>query len=119
MVFRETKLPGAFVIDQERKEDDRGYFARVFCEREFAERGLKTRFVQSSVSYNRRKDTLRGMHYQASPMQETKLLRCTRGGIFDAIIDLRPKSPTYKQHLAVELSVGNGTMLYIPEGFAH
>jgi dTDP-4-dehydrorhamnose 3,5-epimerase len=119
LIFKQTKLSGAVVIEQERKEDDRGYFSRVFCEREFSEQGLKTKFVQGSVSYNRSKGTLRGMHFQATPMRETKLVCCTQGAIFDVMIDLRPDSPTYKQHQAIELSAGNGTMLYIPEGFAH
>jgi dTDP-4-dehydrorhamnose 3,5-epimerase len=119
MILTETRLNGAFVVSPERHADFRGYFARTFCEREFADRGLKTHFVQSSVSYNQRKGTLRGMHFQAHPRQETKLIRCTRGAIFDAIIDLRPDSFTYKQHFALELSAQNGEALYVPEGFAH
>ena len=119
MIFTETKLKGAFVIDIERHEDFRGYFARTFCERELAERGLKTHFVQSSVSYNKLKGTLRGMHFQSSPMQETKLIRCTRGAILDAIIDLRRDSPTYKKHFTIELNPDDGRAIYVPEGFAH
>jgi dTDP-4-dehydrorhamnose 3,5-epimerase len=119
LIFTETRLKGAFVIDLEKKADDRGYFARTFCENEFAEHGLKTRFVQCNTSFNRRKGTLRGMHFQAAPHEEAKLVRCTRGSLFDAIIDLRPGSPTYRAHVAETLSADNGKMLYIPEGFAH
>lgn len=119
LVFKETKLRNAFVIEPERKEDHRGYFARTFCQEEFAAQGLKTQFVQCSVSFNKTRGTLRGMHFQAAPREETKLIRCTRGAIFDAIIDLRPDSPTYRQHVAVTLSAENGAMLYVPEGFAH
>jgi dTDP-4-dehydrorhamnose 3,5-epimerase len=119
MILTETRLKGAFVISSERHTDFRGYFARTFCEQEFADRGLKTHFVQSSVSYNQSKGTLRGMHFQVAPKQETKLIRCTRGAIFDAIIDLRRDSPTYKEHLTEVLSAQNGKALYVPEGFAH
>jgi dTDP-4-dehydrorhamnose 3,5-epimerase len=119
MIFTETKLKGAFIVEIERKEDFRGFFARTFCQHEFANHGLKTQFVQSSISYNERKGTLRGMHFQSAPMQETKLIRCTRGSVFDVIIDLRPASPTYKLHLTVELKAETGKALYIPEGFAH
>lgn len=103
----------------EKHIDRRGFFARTYCEREFACRGLKSHFVQSSVSFNGIKSTLRGMHYQAAPYEEAKLIRCTRGAIYDVIIDLRTGSPTFKQHVAVVLSADNGRMLYIPEGFAH
>jgi dTDP-4-dehydrorhamnose 3,5-epimerase len=119
MIFAESPLNGAWLIEPERREDFRGFFARTFCQNEFAEKGLQTQFVQCSVSYNRREGTLRGMHFQAAPAEETKLVRCTRGAIFDVIIDLRRDSPTYKRHLAVELSAENGKELYIPEGFAH
>ena len=119
MIFTETKLKGAFIIEIDRKQDFRGFFARTFCQHEFANHGLRTQFVQSSISFNERKGTLRGMHFQSAPMQETKLIRCTRGSVFDVIIDLRPPSPTYKQHLAVELTAETGKALYIPEGFAH
>ena len=119
MIFSETKLKGVFVIGLERREDSRGFFARTFCQQEFAERGLRTQFAQCSVSFNINKGTLRGMHFQAAPMHETKLIRCTRGAIFDAIIDLRRESPTYKGHLTIELSAENGKTLYVPEGFAH
>jgi dTDP-4-dehydrorhamnose 3,5-epimerase len=119
LIFTETRLKGAFVIELEKKSDERGYFARTFCEHEFAEHGLKTHFVQCNTSFNRRKDTLRGMHFQAAPHEEAKLVRCTRGSLFDAIIDLRQGSPTYGGHIAETLSADNGKMLYIPEGFAH
>lgn len=112
-------MKGAFTIRQERKEDARGYFARTFCEREFAEHGLKTRFVQCNTSLAKREGTLRGMHYQVAPMEEVKLIRCTRGEIFDVIIDLRRDSRTYAQHFGAFLGEENGMMLYVPEGFAH
>ena len=119
MVFTETPLKGAFVIDVERHEDERGFFARTFCRSEFAGRGLDIRVAQCSVSFNKRKGTLRGMHFQAAPHGEAKLIRCTAGSIFDAIIDLRSASATYKKYFGIELSVRNGKMLYVPEGFAH
>jgi dTDP-4-dehydrorhamnose 3,5-epimerase len=119
MTFIETKLAGAFLIDLDRKEDVRGYFARVFCIEEFRAKGLNPQVAQCSISFNRCKGTLRGMHWQAAPKAEAKLVRCTRGAIFDVIVDLRPKSPTRLQHIATELSEYNGRMLYIPEGFAH
>jgi len=119
LIFTETKLAGAFVIEQERRTDERGFFARTFCQREFEAHGLKTQVVQCNVSFNRRKGTLRGMHYQAAPFAEAKLVRCTSGSIYDVIIDLRPSSATFKKYFAAELSAGNGRMLYIPEDFAH
>jgi dTDP-4-dehydrorhamnose 3,5-epimerase len=119
MVFTETKLPGVFLIDLDRKEDVRGYFARVFCVEEFRAQGLNPEVAQCSISFNRRKGTLRGMHWQAAPKAEAKLIRCSRGAIFDVIVDLRPKSPTCLQHITVELSEDNGRMLYIPERLAH
>jgi dTDP-4-dehydrorhamnose 3,5-epimerase len=119
MTFRATKLPGAFLIDLERKEDSRGFFARVFCVEEFRDKGLKSEVAQCSISFNRRKATLRGMHWQAAPKAETKLIRCTRGAIFDVIVDLRPDSSTRLQHVALELTADNRRMLYVPEGFAH
>lgn len=119
MLFRETHLGGAYVIEPERLADERGFFARTFCEQEFEARGLNPRIVQCNVSFNKLKGTLRGMHYQAAPHEETKLVRCTQGAIYDVIIDLRPASPTFKQWVAVELSRANGLMLFIPEGFAH
>jgi dTDP-4-dehydrorhamnose 3,5-epimerase len=119
MIYRETRLNGAFVIELEKNADSRGFFARTWCQREFQERGLNPRLVQCNISFNKKAGTLRGMHYQAAPCQEAKLVRCTRGSIFDVIIDLRPNSSTYKGHLGVRLSADEYTMLYIPEGFAH
>ena len=119
MIFTEINLAGAFVIEMERRSDERGFFARTFCQQEFEAHGLKTQVVQCNVSFNKRKGTLRGMHYQAAPFTEAKLVRCTSGSIYDVIIDLRPASATFKQHFAVELSAINRRMLYIPEAFAH
>lgn len=119
MIFSETKLPGAFEIELERKVDDRGFFARTWCAREFAEHGLATVLAQCSVSFNRRQGTLRGMHWQVAPYEEAKLVRCTSGSIYDVILDLRPASSTYLQHVGVELTAERGNMLYVPEGFAH
>jgi len=119
MIFTETKLKGAFVLDIERREDNRGYFARAFCQREFTEHGLKAVIAQGNVAFNRLKGTLRGMHFQFPPMAETKLVRATRGAILDIIVDMRPESPTYLQHVAIELSADNARALYVPERFAH
>ncbi|MEW6111652.1 MAG: dTDP-4-dehydrorhamnose 3,5-epimerase [Thermodesulfobacteriota bacterium] len=119
MKFTETELPGAFLIELEPNEDDRGFFARAFCRKEFEERGLVTDFVQSSISFNKKKGTLRGMHFQAPPHEEVKLVRCTRGSVYDVIVDLRPTSPTFKQWTALELSADNRWSLYIPKGFPH
>jgi len=119
LIFTPTQLAGAFVIEPERREDDRGFFARTFCREEFEAHGLDARVAQCNVSFNHRKGTLRGMHFQAAPFAEAKLVRCTSGAIYDVIIDLRPESPSFKRHVAVELSVGNHRMLYIPEGLAH
>ena len=119
MIFRETELKGAFIIDCERREDERGFFARTFCSREFAAHGVDRTFVQCNLSFNKRKGTLRGMHFQAAPHEETKLVRCSRGSIYDVIIDLRRDSPSFRRHVAVTLSADNGRMLYIPKGFAH
>lgn len=119
MLFTETRLAGAFIIDLERREDSRGYFARAFCQNEFKMHGLKPIIAQANVAYNIKKGTLRGMHFQYPPAAETKLVRCTRGGILDIIVDLRPESPTYLQHVAVELTETNGRALYVPERFAH
>ena len=119
MIFTETTLKGAYVIEAERKEDERGFFARTCCQEEFRARGLSPRVAQCSVSFNENKGTLRGMHYQVAPHQETKLVSCVRGAIYDVIIDLRPDSPTYCHWFAVDLSAENYKMLYIPEGFAH
>lgn len=119
MVFTETALPGAFLVDLERREDERGFFARAWCEREFSEQGLATRVVQCNLSFNRERGTLRGMHFQRPPHAEVKLVRCTRGAVYDVVIDMRPDSPTFKQWLGVELTAENGRALYVPEGFAH
>lgn len=119
MIFTETRLRGAFTIDVEPREDNRGFFARVFCQREFEEHGLKPVIAQANIAFNRRKGTLRGMHFQYPPAAETKLVRTTRGAILDIIVDLRPESPTYLQHVAVELSADNRRALYVPERFAH
>ncbi len=119
MIFTETNLKGAFLIDPEKREDLRGHFARTFCQQEFLAHGLKMRVVQCSVSYNRKKGTLRGMHFQAAPYEEAKLIRCTRGAIYDVILDLRCSSPMFKQHFGVVLSAEQGNMLYVPQGLAH
>ena len=119
MIFTPLALPGAMIVDLERSDDTRGYFARAWCEREFAEAGLNPRLVQASISQNRRRGTLRGMHYQVAPHAEDKLVRCIQGAIWDVIIDLRPESPTYLQHRAIELNAARGRALYIPKGFAH
>jgi len=119
MYFTETKLKGAYTIELKLIEDDRGFFARTFCVQEFEAQGLNPRIVQCNVSYNKQKGTLRGMHYQAAPHAEAKLVQCIRGAIFDVMIDLRPESATFKQWLGVELTADNRRMLYIPEGFAH
>jgi dTDP-4-dehydrorhamnose 3,5-epimerase len=119
MKYSETRLRGAFVIDLEPKEDDRGHFARVYCEREFGQHGLPQRMVQASMSFTRQAGTLRGMHYQAAPHAEDKLVCCVRGAIWDAIVDLRPQSPTYCEWIGVELTESNGRLLLVPKGFAH
>lgn len=119
MIFTETKLKGAFIIDVKKIEDSRGFFGRSWCEKEAAEHGLATRMVQSNISLNLKKGTLRGMHFQHPPFRENKLVRCTRGIVVDIIVDLRPESPTHKQWIAVELSADTHRMLYVPEGFGH
>jgi dTDP-4-dehydrorhamnose 3,5-epimerase len=119
MKFTETPLPGAYVIELEKRGDDRGFFARFFCEREYQALGLNSHIVQINNSFSRVKGTLRGMHYQLAPKAEDKIFRCLRGAIYDAIIDLRPGSPTFLKHFAIELTAENRTMLYIPQGFAH
>lgn len=119
MIFRETALAGAFILESERVEDERGFFARTWCRREFEERGLDPKLVQCSISFNRRRGTLRGMHYQAAPHAETKLVRCTSGAIFDVVLDLRSDSESYRQWVGVELNQGNRRMLFIPKGCAH
>lgn len=119
MKFSETALKGAFIIEPERIEDERGFFARTFCRREFEARGLNPDLVQCSISFNHQRATLRGMHYQSAPHAEAKLVRCTRGAIYDVIIDLRPQSPTFRRWVAVDISAENHLMVYVPEGFAH
>jgi dTDP-4-dehydrorhamnose 3,5-epimerase len=119
MIFTETKLRGAFIIDLERREDSRGFFARAFCQKEFEAHGLKPSIAQANVAFNHSKGTLRGMHFQYPPAAETKLVRCTRGAIIDTIVDLRPESPTYLQHISVELGEDDHRALYVPERFAH
>ena len=119
MRFEQSPLPGAFVVDLDRKDDERGFFARTFCHDEFAEHGLVADYAQSSVSFNKRKGTLRGMHFQKKPHEETKLVRCTMGAIYDVIVDLRPGSPTQTRWFGIELSAVNRRALYVPKGFAH
>jgi dTDP-4-dehydrorhamnose 3,5-epimerase len=119
MIFTETKLKGAFIIDLDRKTDERGFFARAFCQNEFRDHGLKPVIAQANVASNAKKGTLRGMHFQYPPAAESKLVRCTRGAILDLIVDLRPESPTYLDHISVELNEDNMTALYVPERFAH
>jgi dTDP-4-dehydrorhamnose 3,5-epimerase len=119
MIFSETKLKGAFVLETERREDSRGFFARVFCQHEFTAHGLKPLIAQANIAFNRRKGTLRGMHFQYPPAAETKLVRATRGAILDIIVDLRPESSTYLEHVAIELTADNHRALYVPERFAH
>jgi len=119
MLFTETKLKGAFILDLERREDNRGFFARAFCQKEFQAHGLKPAIAQANVAFNLKKGTVRGMHFQFPPAAETKLVRCTRGAILDIIVDLRPESPTYLQHVEVELSEDNARSLYVPERFGH
>jgi dTDP-4-dehydrorhamnose 3,5-epimerase len=119
MVFEETLLVGAYIINLQKIEDERGFFARSWCQREFGEHSLSSHLVQCNISFNRQKGTLRGMHFQFPPAAESKLVRCTRGGIYDVIIDLRPDSPTFLQWVGVELTAENRTALYMPKGFAH
>lgn len=119
MKFTPLMLPGAFVIEPQKHEDERGFFARTWCTREFAEHGLNASLVQANISYNAHLGTLRGMHYQAAPNEEAKIVRVTRGAIFDVIVDLRPDSPAYMKWVGVELRADNYLALYVPEGFAH
>ncbi|MFH1932399.1 MAG: dTDP-4-dehydrorhamnose 3,5-epimerase [Pseudomonadota bacterium] len=119
MIFQETKLPGVFVIEIEKRQDNRGFFARAWCKKEFESRGLNTSFAQANLAFSKKNGTLRGMHYQMSPYEEIKLVRCIKGAIYDVAIDLRPDSPTYKSWVGVELTDDNHKMLYIPENFAH
>ena len=119
MIFTETALPGAFVIDIEPRADDRGFFARTFCQRELAAHGLRPVIAQVSVAFNRLRGTVRGMHFQYPPYAETKIVRALRGALLDVIVDLRPESATYLKHVAVELTADNRRALYVPERFAH
>ncbi len=119
MIFVETKLPGAFIVDLEPREDSRGFFARAWCEREFEEHGLETRLVQCNLSFNHSEGTVRGMHFQLPPHEEAKLIRCTRGAIYDVLVDLRPDSPAYMDWIGVELTAENRRTVYAPVGVAH
>jgi len=119
MIFQQTKLPAVYEIRPELRPDERGCFARTWCRQEFEEHGLNPRLVQCSISSNTRKGTLRGIHYQASPCPETKLVRCTKGAIYDVVVDLRPQSPTFKQWIAVVLTASERNMVYVPEGCGH
>src|SRR5258708_18168584 len=119
MLFTETTLKGAFIIDIEQKADSRGFFARTFCASEFVQRGLRPNLAQSSLAFNCLRGTIRGMHYQTAPSTETKIVRCTQGAIYDVIIDMRPKSPTYLSHIAVILTAQTRRALYVPEMVAH
>ena len=119
MIFTETKLKGAFIIDLDRRTDERGFFARAFCQNEFRDHGLNPIIAQANLASNAKKGTVRGMHFQYPPAAESKLVRCTRGAILDIIVDLRPESPTYLEHISVELSEDNMRALYVPERFAH
>lgn len=119
LIFRETDLQGAFVIEAEKFEDERGFFALTWSQNDFAQRGLNSSLLECNISFNQRKGTLRGMHYQRAPYPQAKLVRCTMGAIYDCIIDLRVDSPTFKHWYAVELTEQNRSMIYIPEGFAH
>jgi dTDP-4-dehydrorhamnose 3,5-epimerase len=119
MRFIETKLAGAYIVEPELHEDNRGFFARTFCTREFGEKGLVNIFVQCSISMTRQRGSIRGLHYQVAPAVEAKLVRCTAGALHDVIVDLRPDSKTYLQHIGVELTAKNRRALYVPEMFAH
>jgi dTDP-4-dehydrorhamnose 3,5-epimerase len=119
MKFCESKIPGVFEVHLAPSCDDRGFFARSWCQREFEQRGLNPRIVQCNISFNERKGTLRGMHYQDQPYPETKIVRCTRGSIYDVVVDLRPQSRTFKEWVEVVLTAENRHMVYVPEGCAH
>lgn len=119
MIFTETRLKGAYIIEIEPISDERGFFARSWCQNEFEAQGLTTRLAQANISFNKQKGTLRGMHYQVEPYGEVKIVRCTQGALYDVIIDLRPDSPTYKEWIGVELTAENRRMLYVPENFGH
>jgi dTDP-4-dehydrorhamnose 3,5-epimerase len=119
MTFQETKLPGVFEIDLELKSDDRGFFARSWCQKEFSSHKLNAKLVQCNVSFNSRRGTLRGIHYQVAPYAETKLVRCTKGVIYDVVVDLRSQSPTFRGWIGVMLTAKKRNMVYVPEGCAH
>jgi len=119
MIFNQTKLTGVVEIGLELRSDDRGFFARTWCQKEFEGQGLNPRLVQCSLSFNRKRGTLRGMHYQAAPFPETKIVRCTKGAIYDVVLDLRPRSETFKEWIAVTLTANKRNMVYVPEGCAH
>jgi dTDP-4-dehydrorhamnose 3,5-epimerase len=119
MIFTPTPLAGAHLVDLEKRGDARGFFARVFCEREFAAAGLETRFVQVNNSLSAKRGTLRGLHYQLPPAAEVKLVRCLKGALWDVIVDLRPDSPTFRRWFGAELTAENRRMMYVPRGFAH
>ncbi len=119
MIFTETSLKDAYVIDLEKREDFRGFFARTYCVKEFADHGLSTEISQCNMSYTKNKYTVRGLHYQVHPYEEVKLVRCVKGRVFDTIVDIRKESPTYGQHFSIELSEDNYKALYVPENFAH
>lgn len=119
MIFTPTKLAGAFIIDLEKREDERGFFARTFCVNEFKEQGIDIQIRQANTNLSSIKGTIRGMHYQNHPYEEDKIVRCTKGALFDVIIDLRKDSPTYKQWIGVELTESNHRALFVPKGFAH
>jgi dTDP-4-dehydrorhamnose 3,5-epimerase len=119
MIFHETKLKGAFIIKPQKKEDERGFFARTFCKKEFLEHGLNAAIVQCDISHNKKKGTFRGMHFQAPPFEEDKIVSCFQGAMLDYIVDLRVESPTFKEWIKVELSADNGYSLYVPKSFAH
>jgi dTDP-4-dehydrorhamnose 3,5-epimerase len=119
VIFRTLAVAGAFLLEPERLEDERGFFARTWCHREAAAQGLNPRVVQCNLSFNHREGTLRGLHYQLAPHQEAKLVRCSRGALHDVVVDLRPDSPTFLQHAAVVLSADDRRMVYVPEGCAH
>ena len=119
MIFENLSLKGSCLLKLEKHLDERGFFARTFCSKEFEEKGLNNKFLQSSISYNSKKGTLRGMHYQVAPHEEVKLVQCVKGAIYDVIIDLRANSSTYCQWVGVELNEDNGNLVYVPKGFAH
>ncbi len=119
MIFKETSLKGAFLIEPERRQDERGFFARIWCLREFETKGLPTNWVQCNISFNKMKGTLRGMHFQSFPFEEDRLVRCTMGAIYDVFIDLHPLSPTFLKWSSIELTADNRKMVFIPKGFAH